>query len=401
MPTYAYKVKKSPAEVLTGTMEADTERMVSLRLKRMGYHPLFISEERGRQELSLETLRRIRSQDVAIFTRQLSNLINAGMPLLKALSTLIDQTENPKLIKIIEDIGNHIQDGATLSESLSRHSQVFPPLYSSMVQAGEAGGMLDEVLERLANYQEKDQELRGKVRAAMTYPLLLTIVGIATIFVLVTFVIPKFVAMFHDLGQVLPLPTRILIRISSFMSNYWWLASIIVVLVILLINRYAKTNYGGLAVDKLKLRLPLLGNIIRKLEISKFSRTLGTLLENGVPILSALQIVARTMRNREIAEEVKTAHKEVTEGSKLETPLRKSPHFSAMVVNMIAIGEESGNLEEMLSRVARTYDQEVDRAVKAMTALLEPLMIIVLGGIVGFIVLSILLPIFQINVLVR
>ncbi len=405
MPTYTYRVRKSPGELLTGTMEGESERAISHRLKSMGHHPLSITEEvAGKgiaQEFSLELVRRVRGQDVAVFTRQLSNLIGAGMPLATCLTTLMDQTENPRLIRVIETLRSQIQGGSTFSGALSRHPKIFPPLYVSMVRAGETGGMLEEVLERLANFTEKDQELKGKVKAAMAYPLLLTIVGIATIFVLVSFVIPKFVTMFHDLGQVLPLPTRILIHISGFMSNFWWLVIIFAVIMVLLMKRYTNTGHGKLAIDRLKLRIPILKELICKLEVSKFARTLGTLLQNGVPILTALQIVAKTLGNQEIAEDVITAHKEVSEGVRLQETLRKSSHFSAMVVNMIAIGEESGDLEGMLSKVAQTYDQEVDRAVKAMTSLLEPAMIIILGGCVGFIVMSILLPIFQINVLAR
>ena len=405
MPTYAYQVIREPGEVMTGVMDAENERMASVRLKCMGYHPVRIVErstERGiGHQFSLGLVRRITGEDVAVFARQLANLIGAGIPLERCLTILQDQTENPRFAKIIEDLKSQIQGGNTFSGALARHPHAFSPLYVSMVHAGEAGGMLEEVLERLADYTEKEQELRGKVHSAMAYPLVLTVVGIATVFVLVSFVIPKFVSMFRDLGQILPLPTRILIRLSGLMSAYWWLVLIVIALAGIILQRHARTDNGTLAVDRLKLRLPVLKGLVQKLEISKFARTLGTLLRNGVPILAALQIVARTLGNAEIARDVVAAHRDVTEGARLQQALGKSRHFSTMVISMIGVGEESGDLAGMLAKVAHTYDQEVDRAVKTMISLVEPAMIIILGGCVGFIVLSILLPIFQVDVLVR
>lgn len=401
MPTFAYKVKKNPEEFFSGTMEAKSERVVSLKLKRLGYSILDICEAKAlSRDVSL-SFRRITSSQVTLFTRQLSNLLNAGMPLEKSLTILIAQTENPKLVRVIESLRTQIQGGNTFHEALSLCPRVFSSLYVSLVHAGEVGGMLEKVLERLADYQEKEEELKGKVISSLSYPFLLIFVGITTIFVLITFVLPRFTTMFQDMGQILPLPTRVLINLSTVLQSYWWMAILGIVIITLLIKRLTSSGAGRLLLDQFKLKSPLFGKLLRKMEIAKFSRTLGTLLENGTSLLPALKIVARTITNQVIANEVDKTHKQISEGARLEESLRKSNQFSPMVVNMIAIGEESGNLEGVLSKLASAYDQEVDRTVKVLTSLLEPAMILVLGACIGFIVLSILLPIFQIDVLVR
>ena len=391
--------------MVTGTLEAENERAAATQLKQSGFYPLSIIKAREgatlSQGLSWRLLKRIGSQDIAVFSRRLATLVAAGIPLSRSLTTLAEQTENSRLAGVIKDVRDRVQAGSTFSESLSRFPGVFPALFVTMVHAGETGGMLQEVLERLANHYEGAEVLRGKVKSALVYPSFLVIVGIGTIFVLLTFVIPRFVSLFRDLGQVLPLPTRILIQVSGFMGHFWWLVIGVLFLLIFAVKRFKKTKSGKRICDRAALRIPLAGSVIRKLETANFSRTLGALLESGVSILQALEVVGKSIRNQEIADAVLSARQDVAEGAPLAPCLERSGHFSPMVINMVATGEESGALPLMLRKVAEAYDQEVDRAVSAMTRLLEPAMILILGGGVGFIVMSILLPIFRLNVLIR
>lgn len=404
MPSYAYEVKKSPTEVVTGIMDAPNTKVVVDRLRQEGYFPISIEEKGQESFLSGGRARfflRTTSRDISIFTRQLANLIVAGLPLSKSLAGVAEQTENPKLKEIIQDLRSRVEDGTPFSSALSEYPKLFPSFYTSMVHAGEAGGMLDEVLDRLADFAEKEQELRGNLKSAMAYPCLLALVGVATIFFLTTFIIPRFAIMFHDLGQVLPLPTRILISVSRYANNYWWLIISGILLIIFIINRYYHTEQGRLSIDRFRLRLPVFGNLLRRMEISRFSHSFGTLLQNGVPILSALEIVSHTMSNQVIAREVLGFREGVAKGEKLTEQVRNSSEFPPVVSNLLATGEESGKLEPVLISMAKTFDREVDNNIKTITSLIEPVMILILGGIVGFLVVSMLLPIFRINVLIR
>ncbi len=405
MSIFKYEAKRGPAEVIEGELEAENEQMAISRVRKMGYYPVSIREYNPLRydfkDKIFHLWRKVKPGEVSIFTRQLSNLINAGLPFMESLNIISSQTGNPNLKRVIEDLKNQVQNGSPFSKSLSLYPDIFSPLYVSMTTAGEAGGMLGEVLERLANSSEEEEELKSKVRAALAYPILLICMGFGTIFVLTTFVIPRFVTMFRDVGQALPLPTRLLINFSNFMNNFWWLVIGLILIGSVIMGRYYRTEKGRKLSDTFKLRVPLFGDLFLKIEISRFSRILGTLLENGVPIINALDIVASTVSNQIIADEVSNISKQVREGEKLANALKKSSHFPPVVVNMIGVGEESGHLEAMLLKVAHAFDIEVDRKVKTLTALLEPVMIVVLGGIVGFIVMAMLLPIFKMNVLVK
>jgi type II secretory pathway component PulF len=336
-----------------------------------------------------------------IFTRQLANLRLAGLPLSKSLAAVVEQTENLKLREVIKDLRSRVEDGSSFSTALAEYPKLFPSFYTSMVHAGEAGGMLDKVLERLASFAEKEQELKGNLKSAMAYPALLALVGVATIFFLTTFIIPRFITMFQDLGQVLPLPTRVLISMSTFTSNYWWLIISGVLLIIFIMNRYYHTEQGRVNIDRFRLRLPAFGSLSRRIEISKFSHGLGTLLQNGVPILNALGIVSHTINNQIIAREVIRFREGVAKGEMLAEQIRDSGEFPSMVSNLLAIGERSGKLDSVLIRIANTLDKEIDNNMKIINSLIEPAMILILGGIVGFLVISMLLPIFRINVLIK
>lgn len=404
MPLYRYEVKKNPHETLSGTVEAESHQAALNKLREMGYHPLVIAEQKAGEptrRTAARGFRRIRQRDVNLFFRQLANLSDAGLPLIRALTTLISETDNPKMADVLRQLRAGVQKGRTLAECLADHPKVFPAMYPNMVHAGETGGMLEEVLLRIAAFGEKTEGLRNKVVSALIYPAFLVIVGTAALFVLLSFVFPKFIELFDDLNAPLPIATRIVMAICGFMSRWWALILVIIALFFIAARQYIATSRGRFQVDKALLRTPLFGPVVQRVEISKFARTLGTLIDNGVPILSALRIVVDTLTNRAIATEVASIHDEVSEGESLHETLRRREHFPPTVVNMLAVGEEGGRLGEACRRIADVYDEEVDRAIKAMTSLLEPMVILVMGFFVGFLVIAMLLPMFQVSSLIK
>ncbi len=333
--------------------------------------------------------------------RQLSDLLEAGLTLFGALQIIRDQTENPHLREIVAGLGSHIREGTSFSEALAHHPKVFPPLFVSMVRSGEVGGLLPRVLARLADFGEEEEELAAKVRSAMAYPALIFFVGIGTIFILLTFVIPKLVSLFEEVGQALPLPTRILIGVSQVLASTWWLLLAIVIIGIFLIRQVAHSQQGRFVLDRIKLNLPVWGPLIRKVETARFARSLGMLLGHGVAILQAVEVVTQTMVNEELRRGVERIRGQLEGGTSLSQAMRDSQVFPPFVINMVAVGEESGTLDRSLLKIAEAYERQADRAMKLMASLIEPVMILVMGLIVGFIVISMLLPIFQIDLLAR
>ncbi len=405
MPKFIYVAKKGPKEEIKGVIEAENQNAALHRLTAAGYFPVLIEEEDINRPTSLAGvipgIKRVNIRDLSIFTRQLSDLLEAGLPLIKSLFVLEKQTGNRYLRNVIADLRSFVQDGNTLSSSLERHPKVFPGLYVSMVKSGEAGGGLESVLLRIAEFQESQEELMAKVKSAMAYPALMACVGAVTIFVLIAFVIPKMAAMFNDLNQSLPLPTVILLDISNFIRDFWFVFAGGVLLIYLAFRRLVSSREGRMTVDKLRLGFPLWGQLILKAEIARFTRMLATLLSNGVPILEALNVVVGIMENEVLKEDIRIAEKEVREGNTLAAGLGKGVYFPVFVNNMISVGEESGAIEKALFKVAYAYEREVDRAVKTTTSLLEPVMILTLGLILGFIVIAMLLPVFEISFVVR
>ncbi len=405
MPRFIYRAKKGPKEEVSGSIEAENKNADLHKLTAMGHFPISIEEEDIEQAALKKSpflrFRRISVRDLSVFTRQLSDLLEAGLPLLRTLSVLQKQTVNRYLQSVIGDLKDSVQDGNPLSTSLQKHPKIFSGLYVSMVKSGETGGSLENVLVRLAEFQESQEELNTTVRQAMAYPALMAIVGTVTIFVLMVFVIPKIVTMFQDLNQTLPLPTVILLNISYFMRDFWWVLVGVASLIYFAFLRIAKTHEGRMIIDRFKLAFPVMGQLILRAEIARFSRTLSTLLNNGVPILEALSVVIDIMENESLKEDTRLAQREVREGSNLAKGLGKGAYFPIFVNNMIAIGEESGALEKALLKVATSYEREVDKAVKVLTTLLEPLMILTMGLIIGFIVIAMLLPIFEISFIAR
>ena len=394
MPQFKYQVKKGPGEVSTGVLEAENQRAAVSRLRDMGYFPISVEEYAGeetKQSLA-HAFVRIRLKDRNLFFRQLANLVESGMPITRALGTLFEQTENPKLKLIVGELKESIQKGSSFAEAMERHPKLFPPMLSNMIKAGETGGMLEEVMWRIVKFGEQEEELRGKAVSAMIYPAFLLTVGSIAIFILISFVFPKFVTIFNDFNAQLPLPTRVVMAVCDFMGKFWWAVAIGIALSITALVSYVKTAPGKRNLHLVLLTVPVIRDVVQRYEMAKFARTLGTLLDNGVPVLTALKVTVDTLTNVLIAEEVQTIHGRVIEGDSISDSLRQTKYFPPMVVNMFAVGEESGRLGAVTARIADAYDTEVDRAVKAMSALFEPILVVLMGIIVGFLVIAMLLP---------
>ncbi|MCB1194587.1 type II secretion system F family protein [bacterium] len=404
MANYRYKAKRGPGDVVEGVIDADSQAMALNKLSAMGYFPLSVTMESNRQSsggggtrFTLSFMRRVTIREIGSFTRQLADLLDSGVPLFKAVHLLYTQETSPSFKKVLEEVHASIKDGKTLHESLERHPRVFSELYVSMVKSGEIGGMLETVLERLADFAEQEDELRSKIKTAMTYPLFMAGVGAVSVLFLMIFVVPKLTQLFTDMGQQLPIPTQIMIAISTAITDYWWIVGSVILVVVYLFKRWKNTEEGGYLFDKLRLKVPVVKDLIMKEEIARFGRTLSTLLNNGVPIIQSLKIIVNTVKNRVLKREINDSIDDVSKGMKLGEYLRRSELFPPLFVNMVAIGEESGNIERSLEKVAESYDKQVDRTIKAFTSLLEPLMIVVLGIILGSIVVSMILPIFELS----
>lgn len=404
MTKFEYKVKRGAENVTTGVLEADSQRAAIAQLRDQGFFPISVKEfqeGRGVKKPRRTTFKRIRLKDRNLFFRQLANLTESGMPILRALATLKNQTETLRMQEVIEDLHDAVQRGSSLADALARHPKAFPPMYTSLTRAGEAGGMLDESLWRMVAFGEQDEELRGKAVSAMVYPAFLLVMGSIAIFILVSFVFPNFVEVFDDFDASLPAATRAVIAVSGFMGAYWWAVLIGLGFALAGFNSYRNGESGRRQLDLLWLKTPLVGSLVQRYETAKFARTLGTLFDNGVPVLSALRITADTLGNSVMREEIGAVHSSVADGDSISHALAKVQHFPPLVINMMAVGEESGKLGEVTKRVADAYDVEVERAVKALTSLLEPLLIVVMGVIIGALVISMLLPMLTLSSQVR
>ncbi|MFA5785541.1 MAG: type II secretion system F family protein [Actinomycetota bacterium] len=402
--TFAYKVRDRQGKLVSGTVEADSQSAVALRLRELGYAPLTIEAVKAgaaKRELHLPGRNRIKLKDVAVFSRQFATMINSGLSLLRALSILGDQTENPKLAEIVRLVRTDVEKGTSLSEAMRKHPKAFSNLYVAMVKAGEIGGFLDQVLVRLADTIEKEVELRGKIKSAMTYPVAVFGMVIMILSAMLLFVVPMFQSLYSTLGGTLPLPTRVLVGMSDIFKKFWWLVLGGAIGTGFALRRWKATPKGRYALDVMKLKMPVFGSLFQKTALSRFSRTLSTLLKSGVPILQGLDIVADTVGNGVVAKAVKDVQEAVRHGESLSKPLEAHPVFPPMVVQMMAVGEETGALDTMLSKIADFYDAEVSAAVDSLTSLIEPLLIAVMGGAVGGMVVSLYLPMFNIIKLIQ
>jgi type II secretion system protein F len=406
MQKFLYKARDSRRRMMEGGLEAETEQEALAKLSQMGYFPLSIQREETSPQgqaapRSFRLFTRIRRRDITLFTRQLADLLESGLPLMRTLDVLREQMENPRLQEVLADLASQIRDGRSLSDALAIYPRVFSPLYVSMVRSGEVGGMLGEVLARLADFAEKEEELHVKMRSALAYPILILLVGMGTIAVLLMFVVPKLVLLFQEVGQILPLPTRVLIGLSQWFVSYWWLVVSIAGLGVFLVRRGGLSQGARLAIDRIKLRLPVCGSLIKKVEIARFARSLATLLSHGVPILQGMQVVVQATGNELLRGEFQQIGEQLKGGDSLSQGMRRGRIFPALVTHMVAVGEEAGSLDRSLFKIADTYEREADRAMKLMTSLVEPVMILIMGSLVGFIVIAMLLPIFEIDLLAR
>jgi len=401
---YKYRAKKGPGEIVQGTIEARSEKEAIEKMGQMGYLPVSIEVEaaavRGQSSLGNLFFGRIKSQEITIFSRQLASLLKAGVPILKALSIISEQSESPKLKGLLEKIHNGIKDGASLSAVLASQT-VFSPLYVAMIRAGEDSGGLSEVLFRLADYRRKQEELVSRFRMAMAYPVLMAVVGMSTIIFMLTFVMPRITQIFLDMGQELPVLTQILIAVSKGLTRWWYWIAVVLAMVIVLFKRQSQTALGRLSLSIVKLHLPVFGNFILKSELSRFARTLELLIKNGIPILKAIDIAIPVLGNEAIKNELKKGYKELEQGNSFGRSLKNVKLFPVFMSNLIIVGEESGRLDDALSEIASAYERDTEEKIRVMSSLLEPAMILVLGLLVGFIVMAMLLPIFEINVMVR
>ena len=409
MPVYEYTALDTSGKNLNGIIDADSAVAARQKLRGSGMFPVEVKEVSvsmpgglpSRQVSVSGLFKRVKPAEISVMTRQLSILLAAGVPLVAALDALGAQLTNPLLKKIVAQIKESVNEGNSLAFSLSQHPKSFSNIYVNMVRAGEASGSLDVVLSRLAEYGEHQHTLRGRFRAALAYPIFMLLIGSLVLFFLITFVVPNITEVFAEMHHTLPLPTILLIAVSGFFKSFWWIVLLAIVGGVIVVRRLLKTSKGHYIWDKIKLRMPVLGNISQKVALARFARTLGTLLESGVPLLSGLDIVKNVVNNILIAEAIDNATEEIEAGKSLAIPLGRSPWFPSIAVQMISVGEQSGELEGMLGKIADTYEKDVESQVLAMTSMLEPAMILVMGVVVGFIVISILLPIFEMNQMIR
>jgi len=408
MPVYEYTALDRAGKNLTGIVDADSAPAARQKLRGTGIFPVEIKEslvrprEQGPRALSVSSLfKKVRSGELSATTRQLSILLGAGVTLVGALEALIAQMSNPTFKRIMAQVKESVNEGSSLANALSKHPRVFSTVYVNMVRAGEASGSLEVVLERLAEFSEHQQALRGRFRAALAYPIFMCCVGTFILFFLLTVIMPNITKIFTDMHQTLPLPTIVLIGVSDFLKSFWWLILLVLVGAVFVARQFKKGEKGQHVWDEVKVRVPILGTITQKMAMARFGRTLGSLLESGVPLINALQIVRNIVNNMLIAEVIDKAVDEIQAGKSLAVPLSRGRWFPPIMIQMIAVGEQSGELEKMLHKVADIYEGEVDSHIMAVTSMLEPAMILFMGLLVGFIVISILLPIFEMNQLVK
>lgn len=408
MPVYEYTALDRSGKNRKGIIDADSAPVARQKLRSAGIFPVEVREtttmpaDQSSRAVSISPLfNRVKQGELAVATRQLSILLGAGVNLVSSLEALIEQLSNPTLKKIMAQVKESVNEGNSLAHSLSSYPKVFSNVYINMVRAGEASGSLELVLERLAEYSERQQALRNRFKAALAYPAFMFFVGTVILFFLVTFIVPNITKIFDEMHQTLPLPTIILIGISNFLRSSWWLVLAAIGGMIILLRRFKKSNRGRYVWDELKIRAPLLGAIHGKMAVARFGRTLGSLLRSGVPLISSLQIVRNIVNNVLIAHVIDVAVEEIQGGKGMAAPISRSRFFPPVAKQMIAIGEKSGKLEGMLDRIGEIYEKEVETRVMALTSVLEPAMILVMGVVIGFIVIAILLPIFEMNQLVR
>ncbi|HHJ98540.1 MAG TPA: type II secretion system F family protein [Actinobacteria bacterium] len=394
--TFKYNVRDKTGRVVSGKLEGESREAVATKLRQMGYIILDLDEDRLAQLNKIQFGTSVKIKDVTIFARQFATMINAGLSLTKCLSILADQAENKEMRDIIAQLNRDVEAGQSLSEAMMKHPKIFPPLFYNMVKAGETGGVLDEVLLRVADLFEQDAHLKGRVKSAMMYPMVISILVVVVVIAMMLFVVPTFIEMFAGAGQELPLPTQVLVAMSDFVASIRGvIAAVVLVILFFVFKQWTKTDSGKFIWDGVKLRMPVAGNIIRKTSVARFTRTFGTLVAAGVPVLSAMDIVADTAGNEVVTRALKSARGAIKEGETIAKPLSESPVFPGMVVQMVAVGEETGALDQMLIKIADFYDEEVGTAIDGLASAMEPIIMVVLAVVVGGIVIALYMPMFQ------
>lgn len=405
MPVYSYRAYDQSGKSIKGMIEAESSRLARLQLRTSGLFPAELQEGTDKAAegsgISFSLGRTVGLKEVSIFSRQLSTLLAAGFPLVQALGAIASQLSSPHFKRVLNRVRDRVNEGGSLADALAEHPRVFPPIFITMSRAGESTGALDLVMARLADFTEGQMALRNRVRGALAYPLIMIFVGLVVLTFLLTYVIPTVVRIFADMKQALPVPTVILISVSGFVKDWWWALFGAAGAAILGVRSYVQTPGGRLLFDRTMMRVPLLGKLIVKIAVARFSRTLEMLLRGGVPLLQAFEISGAVLNNRVLQEGISRARERVKGGENIAGPLSDCAFFPPLVLQMIGAGERSGQLEAMLQRIAAIYENEVDAAVQGLTQLLEPVIILVMGVVVGYIVLSILLPIFEMNQLIH
>jgi type IV pilus assembly protein PilC len=392
MSVFVWEGKLANGSIKKGEIEATDKAAAALILKRQRIVPTKLKAKPKNISLFEQ---KIKTREIVIFTRQFSTMINAGLPLVQCLDILSSQQPNPSFKKVTSQIKGDVEGGSTFADALSKHPKVFDSLYVNLVAAGEVGGVLDTVLNRLAVYMEKNEALKNKVKGAMTYPIIVLCVAFGVVAVLMIFVIPTFSDMFKQFGSSLPAPTQFIVNLSAFFRNFWW-AMVGFIIAFIVGFKWVRTQEKGrFYTDKMMLRLPVFGSLIRKVAVAKFTRTLGTMISSGVPIMDGLEITSKTAGNMIIENAIRTVRTAISEGRTMSDPLEQTGLFPGMVVQMIAVGEATGAMDQMLGKIADFYDEEVDTAVEALTSALEPMLMVFLGGIIGFVVVAMYLPIFK------
>lgn len=403
MPTtFVYKVRDKAGRLVEGSLEAQSEQLVVSRLRDMGYVPLSVSRK-SRSPLTMEIQigQKSNLKDLVVFSRQLATMIDSGLSILRSLAILSEQTESKSLGKVIADMKLDIEQGLSFSQAVARQPKVFPPIYLAMVRAGESGGVLDEVMERLASTLEKQMELRAKIKSAMTYPIVVAGIVVLIVTGMLLFVVPMFEGMYRDLGGQLPLPTRVLITASNLLLHVWWLLGLVIVGAVVLFRRWIATKEGRLPWDRFKMRVPVFGPLMRKTALARFARTLASLVRSGVPIMESLEIVGDTAGNAVVSNALASTRERVRLGESVSAALTNHDVFPPMVVQMIAVGEETGALDHLLEKIADFYDAEVQSTVDSLTSLIEPALMVFMGISVGGMVVALYLPMFQLINLVK
>jgi len=408
MPNFEYKAKSGPQKIINGVILADNERDAIEKLLKLGQTPLEVKLQLisnpilfGNSKKSQKEFIKVPLSTVAIFTRQMSDMIDAGIPLIRCLEILMNQKQSPSMLKVIEIMYSFVKEGGSLSTALAQHPKTFSLLYVNMVKAAELGGYLPQALNRLADFIEQDLQMRNQIKGSLLYPAIVFVIGILTMFVMFSFVLPRLTVMFDDLNSALPIPTQIVIALSGFFSQFWWLIIILTLLIAYFLKQWLDTPQGRLYFDTFVFKIPIFKRFIQDVEMARFAKTMGTLLEGGVTISSALESVTAIIDNVVLKEEIQKIAQKVKEGSSLTTTLKKSYLFSETAVNLISVGEESGKMEKGLYKLAQMCERSASQTASNFVTILGPAVLVVVVGIVGFIIVSILLPMFKMNMIVN